>query len=363
MVKRLPNHFGNGIGLMTMHCDIVLLVFLRIMVIKIMKKKQSANMKDVAALSNVSIATVSRFLNNDLSRMSEETAKRVSNAIEKLNYVPNSAARQMVTKSSNMIAVVVANIDDYFSTELFKGVSSILESNGYIGVLFDTDTSQKREIQLMDSVNNHSFDGLIFQPLTSDMNLIENEIRREIPIVIVDREVERSPWPQVITNNYEAARNAMLHFQDKGYTHVIVISSDISIASTRRERYQGIQSVTDNIDVIEISEKSHNHKEIHDRIVSLIQKSDEKTLIFAIKERWLLEFMPGLIAGGYVDEKNVTATGFSDTDLARSIEPKAKLIEQNPFLMGASAAEVMIDLLKDEDKNITSKMIIPAKLK
>ncbi|APX71808.1 LacI family DNA-binding transcriptional regulator [Companilactobacillus allii] len=329
-----------------------------------MKKKQSANMKDVAALSQVSIATVSRFLNNDLSRMSEETAKRVKDAIDKLNYVPNSAARQMVTKSSKMIAVVVANIDDYFSTELFKGISSILESTGYIGVLFDTDTNQKREIQLMDSVNSQSFDGLIFQPLTSDMSLIENEIRREIPIVIVDREIELSPWPQVITNNYEAARNAMLKFQTKGYKHVIILSSEINIASTRRERYQGIKSVANNVDVIEISEKSHNHKDIHKEIVSLIKKSDEKTLIFAIKERWLLEFIPGLMTDGYIDDMNVTATGFSDTDLARAIEPKAELIEQNPFLMGASSAEVMMDLLNDDDaKKIPSKLIIPAKLK
>ncbi len=78
------------------------------------KTSDTVTMKDVAALANVSIATVSRFLNGDLSRMSTNTAKTVKSAIDKLNYVPNSAARQMVTKSSGLIAIIVANIDDFF---------------------------------------------------------------------------------------------------------------------------------------------------------------------------------------------------------------------------------------------------------
>ncbi|WP_369404160.1 LacI family DNA-binding transcriptional regulator [Secundilactobacillus oryzae] len=88
------------------------------------EKSKTANIKDVAALADTSVATVSRYLNGDFGRMSPKTAQKVQEAIDKLNYVPNSVARQMKTKSSRMIAVVVSNIDDYFSTELFKGISS-----------------------------------------------------------------------------------------------------------------------------------------------------------------------------------------------------------------------------------------------
>lgn len=103
-------------------------------------EKRSANIKDVAALAKVSTATVSRFLNGNLDRMSAATAERVRVAIDKLKYVPNSAARQMTTKSSNLIALIVSNSDDYFSAELFKGMSSILESNGYIATMLDSDS-------------------------------------------------------------------------------------------------------------------------------------------------------------------------------------------------------------------------------
>lgn len=162
------------------------------------KTSDTVTMKDVAALANVSIATVSRFLNGDLSRMSTNTAKTVKSAIDKLNYVPNSAARQMVTKSSGLIAIIVANIDDFFSTELFKGISAMLESKGYVGVLFDSNSDVTREKELMTIVSTHTFDGLIIQPFSS-VKVISDTIRRNIPIVIVDREIEQSPWTQVVT--------------------------------------------------------------------------------------------------------------------------------------------------------------------
>lgn len=136
------------------------------------KRKRKANMKDVAQLAGVSITTVSRFLNGNFKKMSSETADKIKNAIEKLNYIPNAAARQMVTNSSNLIAVIVSNIDDYFSTELFKGASSILEANGYMAVLFDSNTSSDKERQIIKTTSTYNFDGLIFQPNLSDMSHI-----------------------------------------------------------------------------------------------------------------------------------------------------------------------------------------------
>lgn len=325
-------------------------------------KKRNANMKDVAAVAGVSIATISRYLNGNLNRMSKDTAKRIKIAIDKLNYVPNSAARQMITRSSKMIAVVVANIDDYFSTELFKGVSSILESNGYIGALFDSDSKIERETQLLKKINSHTFDGLILQPLTERTDNIANQIRREIPITIVDRELTPAPWPQVVTNNYQAAYDATEAFKNKGFSNVIVITSDISQASTRQERYDGIAAVANSIEMVEVSEESYNHATVLTKLINLLTQATENTLIFGLKERWLLEFLPTLVYQGYVDGEKAVATGFADTDLLQNLAPSIHLINQNPFLMGASAAEVMVNSLAGKTEN-QGKIVIPAHLK
>ncbi|RWY85887.1 LacI family DNA-binding transcriptional regulator [Pediococcus acidilactici] len=323
-------------------------------------EKRSANIKDVAALAKVSTATVSRFLNGNLDRMSAATAERVRVAIDKLKYVPNSAARQMTTKTSNLIALIVSNSDDYFSAELFKGMSSILESNGYIATMLDSDSDPEREEKLISAVNNHTFDGLVLQPIETTRK-IESIMQREAPIVVVDREMTQAPWPQVVINNFDAAREAATYFVDKGYTHFIVLTSDLMSAVTRRERYRGILTAAHNVDVLEVSEKSYNHKKINEELISLIKKSNERTVIFALKERWLLEFIPNLAVQGYVDNQQVTATGFADTIMARQIEPRMKLISQNPFLLGASAAEVMVHELKQPGTSNEDVITVPAK--
>ena len=322
---------------------------------------KSANIKDVAALANTSVATVSRYINGETNRMSTKTAQAVQEAIEKLNYVPNSVARQMKTKSSKMIAVVVSNIDDYFSTELFKGISSFLESKGYIGVLFDVDADIQREQRLLTAIGQQGFDGLIIQPF-SDTGKISDLIRREIPVVIVDREMDPSPWPQVVTDNYEAARKASQYYKSSGYEHVIVLTSDLEAARTRMERFRGITSVEDNVDVVEVPEKSYNHAKIDNQLLKLIEESKQNTLVFALKERWLLEFIPNLIIQGIIDNKRVTATAFADTNMAKQLEPRLSLISQDPYLMGASSAEVMYDIISS-GKSTSDRIVIEAKFK
>ena len=325
-----------------------------------MEKRTSANIKDVAALANVSTATVSRYLNGNLARMSTATAERVKDAIEKLKYVPNSAARQMITKSSQLVALIVANTDDYFSTELFKGISSILETSGYVATMFDSDSDIHREQSLLATVNRHTFDALIVQPFSSPAE-ITDIMRRDIPIVIVDRETPGSPWPQVVTNNFEAAREATTYFVNQGYTHFIVLTSELDAATNRRERYRGILAAASHVDVVEVSESSYNHKAVHQQLTTLLTASNERTVIFALKERWLLEFVPNLVLQGYLDNTRATATGFADTSTARRLEPRMKLISQDPFLLGASAAEVMVNELTGHPERNRPVVIVPAK--
>ncbi|GEN48706.1 LacI family DNA-binding transcriptional regulator [Ligilactobacillus pobuzihii] len=325
-------------------------------------RKKRTNMKDVAQLAGVSTTTISRFLNGDLNKMSTKTAARISDAIEKLNYTPSAAARQMVTHSSKMIAVIVANIDDYFSTELFKGISSFLEANGYIAVLFDSNASSEKEKGIIKTITSYNFDGIIFQPTSSSMENINSEIHFEIPMVIVDRNLDTTRWPQVLTDNYQSARKATLSFKKEGYEHVIVLTSKIDSVSTRRERYLGIRSTIQDTDIIEISEETYNRKMILKQIENLLNKNGKKTLIFALKERWFLEFIPPLLSKGYFQNNKITTTGFADTSIARTISPKAKLINQNPFLMGGISAELILKILKRE-KIKSKKVIVPAKIK
>lgn len=320
---------------------------------------KKANIKDVAALAGVSTATVSRYLNHDLSRMSEKTAEKVQDAITKLNYVPNLVARQMITKSSKMIAVLISNIDDYFSTELFKGVSSMLESKGYIAVMFDSNSDAAREQKLLKTIGSRMFDGLIIQPINNS-HIVQESLGRKIPIVVVDRGFQSSPWPQVIADNYQSARTATKFFLDQGYKHVVVLTSELNSVSSRLERYRGIKSLTDDVDIIQIDENSYNQSAIFKELVQKIDRVKEDTLIFALKERWLLEFVPSLTMKSRIEDRRLAITGFADTKMVTQLDPNLHLVTQRPFLMGASSAELMIQGL-NSDEEVQQEVIIDSK--
>lgn len=320
------------------------------------KHHEKATIRNVADLANVSVASVSRYLNNKATgRLSKEKAQAIEKAIKTLNYIPDIAARQMATNQSKTIAVVVSNIDDYFSTELFKGASNILRLKGYEAFLLDTNADQIREKELIKTVSSSFFDGLLFQPFGSNFKNIKSEFVHDIPTVILDRRLTSLHWPQVISNNIEVSKNATKYFLSKGCDDFLILSSEVKIASTRRDRYSGICSVAkpEQIHLIQIDEETYNYSAIKQKIETFLQKQKEKrkkTLIFCFKERWLLEFIPMLMADGYLDNENVFVTGFADTNLAQLILPQSKLISQNPYLMGASAAEILLKLLMNKVK-------------
>lgn len=327
----------------------------------IQNNKKRATIRDVAKLANVSVATVSRFLNGKKEKMTAQTAATIADAIEKLKYVPNSAAREMSNNSSKIVAVLIANLADYFSTEIFEGASKKLEAAGYIPVLLNTDSDQRHEQQLLNSINLHGFDGLLFQPLNSDTKVIKEELTRDFPVVILDRKLNRSEWPQVITDNYDASKNATEQFTQSGYKHIVVLSSTIEVASTRRDRFKAIQDTASDIDVVEIDELNFNHEEVYKKLKAKLTVN-KKSLLFSLKERWLLEFLPELMKDNIISKEQCMVTGFADTKLIKSICPYAKVISQNPSYMGEQAAELLLRMLNN-DEHVPETLVIKAKFK
>lgn len=326
------------------------------------KKQKKPTIKDVASLANVSVASVSRYINNAKGHLSKEKAKQIARAVAMLHYVPNTAARAIKTKQSKMIAVVMANIDDYFSTEVFKGASEICQKAGYQCLLLDTGADQEREKKLLQKVRNNNFDGLLFQPLSSNVDLISDEILHDLPTVIIDRRLATRRWSQVVSNNFESAKRATIFFiNSEKCSNILILSSKISIASTRRERYDGILNIAKKgrARTIEISEKGFKASKIIAKIEHYLDrniKHKRRTLIFCLKERWLLTFIPSLIADGYMNNGKTLVTGFADTSLSHILLPQTHLISQKPKKMGKIAAQILLSKLTAPKANSKAKI-------
>ncbi|WP_188353471.1 LacI family DNA-binding transcriptional regulator [Leuconostoc pseudomesenteroides] len=323
-----------------------------------MDKHKRATIKDVAKKSDVSTATISRYLNGKFNEMSKQTAKKIEIAIRELDYTRNSAAVQLVNRKSNLVAVIVDNIDEYFAAEYFKGIVSILSTHGLVGVLFDSNSDVNTEKKLLDSLESHHFAGLIFQPLLNQYDVIDKLRENNFPVVLIDRLI-KSPMPisSVTTNNFQVTKETMDIFYSKGFRKVTVITERIGNMSTRIERIAGIKSVFENTNIIE---HNFDHMEANN-LCQVIDIDNPNNLVFALKEKILIQILSKL---NWKNESNIqNITGFIDTVVPKYLAPHYKFIQQSPFYMGAAAAEIIIKDISNQQELSDSHVVIQSEFK
>ncbi len=196
-----------------------------------------ATIKDIARLSNVSIATVSRVINQS-PNVSQTAIKNVSQAMKALNYRPNAVARALVCQTSNTLGVLVGNVSDPFFGSLVNtvGVAAkaknmhLLIGNGY----HDPVTEKQAIEKLLDS----RCDAMIVHAKgLSDEALIEyaNEIKG---MVIINRRIEKMAHRCVYLDNQKGAFLATLHLIEQGHKEIACIASCMPIEDTKA-RIQG----------------------------------------------------------------------------------------------------------------------------
>ncbi|MEP6774101.1 MAG: LacI family DNA-binding transcriptional regulator [Chloroflexota bacterium] len=197
-----------------------------------------SNIQDVAKHAGVSIATVSRVL-NDSAPVKDEVRKRVEAAIEALSYRPNPAARSLRSNKSRIIGLLVSDIQNPFFMGLIRGVEDEALKHEYSVILCNSNESPPRERQYLDVLYMERVAGVIVVP-TSE-NLGEETLRRfrerGVPIIAVDRRVRDPSIDAVLSDSIRGAREAVGHLIANGYRRIGIITGPESV-TTGRERLE-----------------------------------------------------------------------------------------------------------------------------
>ncbi|WP_368202557.1 LacI family DNA-binding transcriptional regulator, partial [Bifidobacterium pseudocatenulatum] len=152
-----------------------------------------ATLKDVAAAAGVSVTTVSLVLNNRPARVSDEKRKAIADAAKKLNYVPNQSARSLVTKQSQLVALIVPDIENLFFAALAKCVEDECAAQGYSLIVANSDDSRAAEHELLQRLPARGVDGVMLIPARESCvgsaveQLCEDVALVPCPVVLIDR--------------------------------------------------------------------------------------------------------------------------------------------------------------------------------
>ena len=196
---------------------------------------------EVAALAGVSAATVSRVFNG--MSVSPEKSKLVREAAETLAFTPNRTARTLRRQASEVIALVIPDIENPFFTSLARGVEDVAQAAGYSVVLCNTDENPEKEARYLDIAISDNMAGVILAA-ASDRSDLSRLVARKRPIVAVDRGPHGFDIDAVMVDNRSGGEAATRALLDQGYKRIACITgpTDVETAQQRRDGWRETMS-------------------------------------------------------------------------------------------------------------------------
>ena len=203
-------------------------------------QRSRVTMLDVAEHAGVSKASVSRFIGDDRALLSDATAQRIEQAIAELGYRPNQMARGLKRGRTRLIGMLVADIRNPYSIAVMHGVETACRRHGYSLVVCNTDRDDEQERQHLALLRSYNIEGLIVNTLGHHRDELD-ELKREMPLVLVDRKVDGLDSDMVGLNNPQAIEMALEHLEQRGYRNVLLVTEPYDGTSSRIERVSSFQ--------------------------------------------------------------------------------------------------------------------------
>ncbi|MDR0585533.1 MAG: extracellular solute-binding protein [Treponema sp.] len=202
-----------------------------------------ATIKDVAREAGLSIATVSCALSGK-KNVSHNSRIKVFVAIEKLNYVPNESARKLKLRTSRDIGVLLTSIDDLYHSEIFKGITTVIQENGFSVNIGFSNNQPRVEKEIIANFISRNFAGIILiSCLANDPVYIRSLLSSKIPVVFVERRPRKKNINFAGITNKKTIGFLVDRLRAAGYKNIClfcgnpVISSESDCVTAFKERY------------------------------------------------------------------------------------------------------------------------------
>jgi LacI family transcriptional regulator len=197
--------------------------------------------RDVAQEAGVSVAVVSRVLNDGTGPVAPQTRARVVEVIERLGFRPRAAARELQQQSSTTIGLVLADLANPFFSRLADRVVWEARARGIHAVLLTTQEDPHLEAESLETLIGRSVGSVIATPTGDNVDKWRRLMALGVNVVFVDREIDELPGADVVAiNNDLSAETTTRHLLGLGHERIAFISGPLS-TSTGRDRVAGFR--------------------------------------------------------------------------------------------------------------------------
>src|SRR5580692_6513984 len=198
-----------------------------------------ATLRDVAAAARVHPATASRALNPETRILvSEETARRVTDAAARLGYRPNPVARSLRTRRSHTIGVLIPDLNNPLFPPIVRGIEDRLAEHGYVALIGNTDADLAKEQLVFDQMRARHVDGCVLATAITGSPILAEAAEGDVPVVLVNRTSQDFPFSSVSVDNEQGVRAAVAHLASLGHTRIGHVAGPQNV-STGAARLRG----------------------------------------------------------------------------------------------------------------------------
>jgi DNA-binding LacI/PurR family transcriptional regulator len=311
----------------------------------------SITIKEIAERANLSIATVSRALNN-LESVKPATRDLILSIADELNYKPNMIARNLVKNTSNIIGVVLPQIDGEFFSEIIHGVDEIAYSGGYHTIVASSHSQRTVVQSIVNFMNETLVSGIIILAPMVDEKIREIVSTISIPTVIINGKIDLQTIDSVCIDNYQGAYSMTEYLiKTKGYKKIAHIRGPL-INTDSSLRYKGyIAALKDNN--IPINENwiingeftAESGENGCRRLLSLKKKPE---VIFAGNDMMALGCYKAIESFGLKIPTDIGVVGFDNIFLSGFLSPRLTTVHVPISEIGKTAAEMLLKRMKGE---------------
>lgn len=312
--------------------------------------------RDVGKQAGVSPATVGRVVGG-YGNVSRETRKRVLEAIEKLDYHPNSIAQSMKGKQQRTIGMIVSDICNPFFGTIARAVEDTLIKHGYNLIICNTDDDLQKESSYLRTLAEKRVDGVLACTACEVGQQVKRHIRKfylDTPTVFIDRQADEIDVPVVQGDNAGGAYEASMHLIQMGHQRIAVIAGG-SMVSSIQQRVQGYMKALKDSGIAADDElvKMGNLLGVDGGVNAMrellaLPPRKRPTAVIGLNNLMTTGALLAIREAGLGIPEDISVIGWDDFDLAQVLIPPLTVVTQPTYSIGTIAAERIIARLEGE---------------
>jgi len=328
------------------------------------QQQKLATIEDVAAMAGVSIATVSRAI-NEPTKVADATRRKVTEAVARTGYTTNAMARSLRMRRSNMILILAPDVGDPNFSNILVGLETEASKRGYGLLIGNTQNDPSRETDYLRFISSNQADGLIL--FTGHLPFGFGQGRggaRLPPMVAVNEPVMGKDVPFVGVDNFEGARVAAEHLISQGHRRIAFIGHSTS-REINRLREMGYRAALEGagitIDPRLILDGDGTTESGRAAAELMFVRDVLPTAFLCVNDATALGVIIALNTRHYELPRQFSIMGFDDISFASFVSPSLTTMKQPRHRIGEAAMELLLGLLAGEPPQ-TREVLLRAEL-